>query len=184
MRHPKRAAALARCALLMALVGACTDQPLSPRPTPAGADAPSLAVGLTASDLAVTITGPTVLQSEGSYTWYANVSGGSAPYTYQWERRNSGSTTWSAVIGGTGSSWTRSFFSGSNTFDLRVTVTSAGGTAVDTHTVYVQIPPTMCGAYPCSRTRPWPAGVRPAGAVPPRPPPANGGGRFRHAPLP
>lgn len=45
MQLPKRAAALTRCALLLVLAAACTDQPLSPRPDPAGADSPSLSVG-------------------------------------------------------------------------------------------------------------------------------------------
>ncbi len=66
----------------------------------------------------VSISGPTLLNQGQSGTWTANATGGTAPYTYQWQR-SSDNNNWTNV--GTSSSYTGS--SGSTNFWLRVTVT-------------------------------------------------------------
>ncbi|HYW10852.1 MAG TPA: hypothetical protein VE871_02820, partial [Longimicrobium sp.] len=111
--------------------------------------------GLTGSDrhlvsvtiptpLAASITGPDYLDSGYADTWYANASGGTGPYTYQWQYRLASSTTWTNV--GTLSSYTRP--APKQSFYLRVTVTSGGTTVVDDHFVEVLAEP-MCGQYLC-----------------------------------
>jgi serine protease len=82
------------------------------------------------------ITGTASITTAGSYTWSANASGGNGTYTYNWEYRV-GTGTWTSV--GTGATYTRSVASGNPSFELRVTVTSAGQTASDTHLVTVSI---------------------------------------------
>lgn len=141
MQLTRRAAVFARCALLVALAAACTDQPLSPRPDPAGTHATSLSVGV-ASTLYVTITGPESVDGGIVGTWYANASGGDGTYTYKWQYRLAGNSTWSTV--GTASSYSRRMPLQYEPFFLRVTVTSAGATASDEHYVY---PP--CGGGAC-----------------------------------
>jgi subtilisin family serine protease len=89
---------------------------------------------------AVIITGPMSITSAGTYTWQANASGGNGTYTYAWEYRVQGSSTWTAV--GTGSSYSRAVATTDAPFELRVTVASAGLTGSDTHLVGVTAPPT------------------------------------------
>lgn len=40
----------------------------------------------------VTISGPTSVSDGGAYTWYANVQGGSSPFSYLWEITSDGTT--------------------------------------------------------------------------------------------
>jgi subtilisin family serine protease len=89
------------------------------------------------------ITGPTAIGTAGTYTWQANASGGTGSYTYSWEYRTQGSTTWTAV--GSGASYSRTVGTSDADFELRVTVTSGGVSASDTHLVDV-------GATPLSVT--------------------------------
>jgi subtilisin family serine protease len=86
------------------------------------------------------ITGTANITAAGSYTWSANACGGNGTYTYNWEYRV-GTGAWTSV--GTGATYTRSVASGNPSFELRVTVTSAGQTASDTHLVTVNIGGTL-----------------------------------------
>ncbi|HET7462350.1 MAG TPA: S8 family serine peptidase [Longimicrobium sp.] len=85
------------------------------------------------------ITGTANITTAGTYTWLANASGGNGTYTYAWEYRVQGSTTWTAVTGG--ASYSRTVATSDPDFELRVTVTSAGTTGSDTHLVAVGYPP-------------------------------------------
>ena len=92
------------------------------------------------------ITGRLAVYVAGTYTWQANASGGNGTYTYQWQVRQNGGAWTNA---GTASSYTRRFFGGEyETLELKVTVTSAGLSGFDTHTVDVAVEP-MCGEYLC-----------------------------------
>jgi subtilisin family serine protease len=84
------------------------------------------------------ITGPTSITTAGTYTWYANASGGNGTYTYNWEYRE-GTGAWTAVGCGC-ASYSRTVSAGNPSFELRVTVTSNGLTGSDTHPVTVNIP--------------------------------------------
>ncbi len=86
------------------------------------------------------ITGTTSITAAGTYAWAANASGGTGTYTYSWEYRLQGGSTWTVV--GTGSSYSRNVTSTQAAFELRVTVTSGGVSASDTHLVGVNIPPS------------------------------------------
>jgi serine protease len=87
----------------------------------------------------VNITGTTSITAAGTHTWQANASGGNGTYTYSWQYRVQGTTTWTTV--GTASSYSRAVSLGDPAFELRVTVTSAGQTASDTHLVSVATAP-------------------------------------------
>jgi len=85
----------------------------------------------------VTISGPTVIETDGEYTWTAEASGGDWNYTYDWYRRIdhhtstcSYQTDWSHV--GTGKTYS-SFVSSSWTynFSLKAEVQSANMTDTD-----------------------------------------------------
>ncbi len=89
----------------------------------------------------VYISGPSSITAAGTYTWTANPSGGNGTYTYQWQYRVQGSTTWTSL--GTASTHSRTIAAGNVDFELQVTVTSGGATASDTHLVDVAIPPTI-----------------------------------------
>jgi hypothetical protein len=99
-------------------------------------------VDVGATPLSVSITGPGLIYSGKSGTWTANPSGGTGTYTYQWQYRNEGSTTW--VNGATTKSYTRTAY---GTFYLRVIVTS-GGVSVTSAEREVWVEP-MCGDVPC-----------------------------------
>lgn len=79
------------------------------------------------------ITGPTSINAAGSYTWYANAAGGNGTYTYSWEYRVQGGA-WTAVGCGC-PSYTQTVATTDPSFEIRVTVTSAGLTGSDTHLV-------------------------------------------------
>jgi hypothetical protein len=83
-----------------------------------------------------TITGPSTITVAGTYTWSANASCGNGTYTYNWESRV-GTGAWTTV--GTASTYSRAVAAGNSDFELRVTVTSGGATASDTHLVDVNI---------------------------------------------
>jgi subtilisin family serine protease len=92
------------------------------------------------------ITGPSTVLAAGTNTWYANAAGGNGTYTYQWQYRLQGASTWTNV--GTGSSYSRNVGQAASSFELKVTVTSGGLTGSDTHLVEVYIEP-MCGEVYC-----------------------------------
>ncbi len=73
-------------------------------------------------NLGVSFSGPTYINTPGTYTWTASASGGSGAYTFRWESRSPSSSTWSQL--GTGTTYTRSIQSGDGPFYLRVTATS------------------------------------------------------------
>jgi hypothetical protein len=74
--------------------------------------------------LAVTISGPGYLWEPGIYSWSATVTGGTAPYTYQWWRKPfGGGQEWQLV--GTSSGYARKVTYQDMGFNLRVDVTDA-----------------------------------------------------------
>ena len=90
----------------------------------------------------VTISGPTVIETDGEYTWTADAYGGDGNYTYDWYRRIdhqtltcSYQTDWSHV--GTGKIYS-SYVSSGWDYDIRlkVEVQSANETATDQIKVY------------------------------------------------
>jgi subtilisin family serine protease len=84
--------------------------------------------GSTSPPLTVDISGPDVIYSEGTYPWQANAAGGAGAYSYQWQYRPEGGSTWSNV--GTNSmSYARHVVAYAPSFALRVVVTSGGSTA-------------------------------------------------------
>jgi subtilisin family serine protease len=99
--------------------------------------------------LAATVSGPSELYTSGSYTWYANATGGNGTYTYQWQQSTNG-TTWTNV-GTNSTSYTRSvglYYGGG--FYLRVIVTSNGSSATSpAFYVYKHAEEPMCGQYYC-----------------------------------
>jgi subtilisin family serine protease len=70
----------------------------------------------------VTMSGPSFITT-GLKTWTANPSGGIAPYSFVWERREFCSSFWEVV--GSGSSYSEQLQYGQPTFYLRVTATSS-----------------------------------------------------------
>lgn len=84
------------------------------------------------------INGPSTIKRAGTYTWSAMANHGDGTYTYRWQERQEGSSTWYDI--GTGTSVTR-YVDASNYpgFDLRLTVTSAGKSGVDEMQVNVLI---------------------------------------------
>lgn len=94
------------------------------------------------------VSGPTFIDgagAPGTYTWTANPVGGSGAYAYAWELRPAGYTQWLAV--GSARSYSQGVYSGSGSFDLRVTVTSTDGQTTQVG-VYVEVqgapPDTEC----------------------------------------
>lgn len=95
--------------------------------------------------LTASISGPNSIPSEGSYTWIADVAGGTGSYSYQWEISYDGGGAWWNV--GSGASHNEPYISGTESFELRVTVTSGTQTATsDFFYVFVN---TTCGGYIC-----------------------------------
>jgi subtilisin family serine protease len=99
-------------------------------------------------NLTATISGPSELYGSGSYTWYATAAGGNGTYSYQWQYKPQGGTTWSNVGTG-GSSYTRSVGQYASSFSLRVIV-SSGGSTVTSAEFYVYKEPSepICYALP------------------------------------
>lgn len=94
--------------------------------------------------LTASISGPTSIGEEGSYSWYTNVAGGTGSYAYNWEISYDGGGSWWSV--GSGASHNEPYISGTDSFHLRVTVTS--GTQAVTPETYVYVD-TTCGGYIC-----------------------------------
>jgi hypothetical protein len=69
------------CALLGFSLAACSRDATAPAAAPSH---PSSAPRATLSGLNVTIAGPGSITNWWECTWYAWVSGGTPPYTYQW----------------------------------------------------------------------------------------------------
>ena len=116
-----------------------TDGTVSNDPSP---PADPIAVVPTDPTLTITISGPTVIETSGEYTWTAEASGGDGNYTYDWYRRIdhqtltcSYQTDWGHV--GTGKTYS-SYVSSSGDYDfrLKVEVQSANETASDQIKVY------------------------------------------------
>ena len=84
-----------------------------------------------------TITGPSTVTTAGTQTWQVSSTGGNGSYTYSWQYRATGTSTWTTV--GSGSSYSRSVASGNPDFELKVIATSGGLTGSDTHLVDVNI---------------------------------------------
>lgn len=132
MMQIKRAFSITTLLLGVTLTG-CAEQPVAPSAT-AGAEASRT----TSEALNAYITGPTQLLSGQGGTWTANPSGGDGTYTYLWQYKKVGSTLWTNV--GTGSTYSRA---SNSTFDLKLTVSSAGSSVVRGIQVTV---PDACGS--------------------------------------
>jgi hypothetical protein len=95
----------------------------------------------------VSVSGPTYLAptTTQSVTFNARATGGTKPYTYQWQYRPEYSGTWTNV-GTNSASYTRSVAPRSASFYVRVIVTGGGSATSSEHYVYVEM---MCGDYIC-----------------------------------
>lgn len=93
----------------------------------------------------VSVSGPTYIAptTTTTVTFNARATGGTKPYTYQWQYRPEYSTTWTNV-GTNSASYSRSVRSGS--FYVRVIVTGGGTATSNEHYLYVE---QMCGEYIC-----------------------------------
>jgi hypothetical protein len=116
----KRAFTVVAPLLLGVAFAGCWDHPALPRPS-----ATDVASYTASEALNAYITGPTELAWGDHGTWYANPSGGDGTYSYLWQYKKAGSTLWTNV--GTGSSYMRG---AGSTFDLKLTVSSAGQSVV------------------------------------------------------
>ncbi|MEO9887235.1 MAG: T9SS type A sorting domain-containing protein [Balneola sp.] len=67
-------------------------------------------------------SGPLIIETNEVATWNSTSTGGDTPYTYRWERRGSGSSSWTYL--GSGSFMTLSY-STPQYFDLRLKVTDS-----------------------------------------------------------
>ncbi len=81
----------------------------------------------------VGISGTTEIDTKGTYTWSASVSGGDGSYTYQWVLREDGG---SDTNEGTSSTQARTVDSGDANFWWILSVTSAGLTTKDSLYIY------------------------------------------------
>ena len=81
----------------------------------------------------VSMSGPSELPSAGTDTWQAHPGGGNGAYTFQWDVRYWGTTSWEAL--GTASSQSLSFTGGDPDFELHVTATSVGHAVSSARTV-------------------------------------------------
>ncbi|WP_139240135.1 hypothetical protein [Fodinibius roseus] len=72
--------------------------------------------------LAVSMTGPGIIETGEQGTWNASVSNGNSPYNYTWHRRKPRSGPYQQV--GTGSSYSGSG-NGDQDFELKVVVTDS-----------------------------------------------------------
>lgn len=85
--------------------------------------------------LEVTITGPSTIESSGTYTWDGSATGGAGSYSYQWEYCQSSCTPVS-----TSSSYSRYVELGDGDFTLYLTVTASLGqqqSTTESHYVWV-----------------------------------------------
>ncbi len=79
--------------------------------------------------LEVSISGPTYIDVEGSYTWEAMPSNGDGSYVYQWSVYWYNLGTWQTL--GTGKTQSLYIAESDGDFEIKVTVTSAGQSASD-----------------------------------------------------
>lgn len=94
--------------------------------------------------VSVSISGPTYIDTQGSYTWTANPQGGDGTYTYSWQYRDALNPNW--VSAGFGRSVVKYVSkSTANSFVYRVTVTSAGDNSQAS--VNVQVDMNQCNPY-------------------------------------
>lgn len=75
------------------------------------------------SSVSGTISGPTDITSEGTYSWQVTAAGGLGDYTYSWHKRT-GSGSWRGI--GSTSQISLWIAEGSSSFELRATVSSNG----------------------------------------------------------
>ena len=100
------------------------------------------------------ISGPSEIPSNAYNTWYANPTGGTAPYSYQWYRDGSPVST--------SSSYEASLSAGQYSLELFVTDNDGAQAPGVQHWVYV----SSCSQLPCEEWRV----VRPRAKRPPRKP--------------
>jgi hypothetical protein len=126
-----------------AVVGGDDSSPYGPNlrdflPAPYVPPAPTIQVG---------ISGPLYVSSPGYQSFVANATGGNGSFTYSWEWRPNGGTWYSVSSQQTYQTYVAQ--QDNPGFDLRVTVTSGGDTAADTHHVFVEIGGGGGGCSPC-----------------------------------
>lgn len=96
--------------------------------------------------LSVNITGPTFIDTPGTYTWTAHPGGGNGTYSYQWQESFNNGVSWSNVGG---NSATYSETENSNgSFKLRVKVTS-GSENVTSAALTVTVQVSGCSPQGC-----------------------------------
>ena len=86
------------------------------------------------NDVMAWISGDSLV-APGTHPYYANRTGGTGSYTYQWDYQNAGSSNWIAL--GTGQSQDRNVDASTPNFTIRVTVTSGSLTKAATFAVRV-----------------------------------------------
>lgn len=84
----------------------------------------------------ININGPSKAGNSGTYTWTANVSNGTAPYSYKWYHKY-GPTDWSGPIS-TENSWT-AWMPMDYDLELKVVVTDAAGITDSTSIVVINM---------------------------------------------
>jgi hypothetical protein len=135
MMQVKKAIAFGRSMLLLALMAACADQSSTPLAPVDAARAVAPEVGVANYDpVVVFVSGPPKVITTGTYMWQTYATGGDGTYSYVWERRTQGSSTWTYVGSGT-------IYYGSvgyePSFELRVTAYSGGLAGSQTYAVEV-----------------------------------------------
>jgi subtilisin family serine protease len=99
--------------------------------------------------LSVSIFGSDYLTGATTGYWTATPSGGNGSYSYQWQYRAEGASSWSNV-GGNSSEYYRNVGTYAPSFYLRVTVTSGGASVTSAEWfVYHEPGEPMCGDYLC-----------------------------------
>jgi len=96
--------------------------------------------------LQATASGPTFIDTPGSYTWTATASGGNGPITYQWQESFNSGSTWFPV--GTNANTYSENENSSATFELRVMVTS-GGLVATSSPLFITVQIGGCGPAGC-----------------------------------
>jgi subtilisin family serine protease len=98
------------------------------------------------SNLSASISGDDYLYGATTGYWYASASGGNGSYTYQWQYRAAGSTSWTNV-GSNSSSYSRYVGNFAPSFYLRVVVTSGSASVTSSaFFVYHESADTSCGS--------------------------------------